>query len=74
MNFYIKDIKKDDSFWECESGMNAHFTATCDAWNDGHGWWVSGKADDGAIVKFFDSGNGYGPKLYTMAQYGYSKS
>lgn len=73
MSIKLQNIKQGDHFWECEAGMNMHFIAECDAWQVDNGWWVLGKDDDGNIVRFFDGGNGYGPKLYNEAIYGYSK-
>ena len=70
----VRDIKKDQVFWECEYGINIRYTAEEDAHKvdddleSEHGYAVSAVSDEGETVRFFqcyDEGFHHYLKLYT---------
>lgn len=68
----IKDIKCNDTFYECERGFNDEFVATCDAYRKDNGWAVRGThALHSYEVDFYvrDGFEAYGPKLYSAPAY-----
>lgn len=77
----IKDIKKGDTFFECEYGDNVEYEAINDAYRaeQDSGWAVDGtligcnevNANIGYKQRFYcsDKFEGYGPKLYWQEQY-----
>jgi len=57
----VRDIKKDQEFWECEYGISIRYTAEEDAHqvdDEGeHGYAVSAVSDEGETVRFFQCHN-----------------
>lgn len=73
MMLQIEQIKKGDTFWECESGFNDEFIALCDAHQKNDGWTLTAEpASGGDPIEFFariGTPSCYHPRLYTTAQY-----
>ena len=74
-NLLVKDLKKDQEFFECEYGVNEHYTALEDARRvvneSSDGWECKGRNDVGEVVNFFQDHaiTHYGPHLYKTKQY-----
>lgn len=71
MRLEIKDIKKNDIFYECESGWNLQFLALTDPYREDEGWALKARGIRGETLFYVRDGYGhYGPKLYREPEYG----
>ena len=73
MTIKIQSLKKGDTFFECDYGINVEYVATCDPYraeND-QGWAIDGQTLQGADTHFYvcDAYPAYAPKLYPMPEY-----
>jgi hypothetical protein len=67
----IDQIKKGDTFYECESGFNDEYVALCNPCRRDDGWAIYGRhVEDQCRVRFFqhDQYSGY-VKLYSYPAY-----
>lgn len=65
----VKDIKKDQVFYECESGFNDKYQALTDAYQENDGWAVDAQDDQNNTIHFYAHAGYASPNLYTCPQY-----
>lgn len=76
VNLKLRDIKKDQTFYECEQGMNIKMVALEDAhesvWLGTRGTVCAVRTESGDEFEMFEALNpyGYALKLYSMPVYG----
>lgn len=73
VDYYLKisDIKKGETFYECERGFNYQLQALEDARRTREGWTCKVKSSDDKVVEIYVSANTQhpGPNLFRTPQY-----